>query len=147
MAGMRQHRAPEVPSPIGTRPFIVEAGARAAGLPGRALLAGRHVTFTITFPKPLPAGTQYWKYGPTPTNPTPDWYTIDVVIAGDTVTYSVTDGGLGDDDLTPNGTIDDPAGPAPAPAVPSMPVWALAILALLLAAAGLALGQQRARSA
>jgi uncharacterized repeat protein (TIGR01451 family) len=103
---------------------------------------GDTVTFTITFPAPLPAGTQYWKYGPTPSNPSPDWYTIPAIIAGNTVTYDVTDGGLGDDDLTPNGTIDDPAGPGAAAAVPTMPLWALLVLALLLllAAARLAMG-------
>jgi hypothetical protein len=54
---------------------------------------------------------------------------------GNTVTFDITDGGLGDDDLVPNGTIDDPGGPGAGAAVPAMPLWALAVLALLLLAA------------
>jgi len=52
------------------------------------------------------------------------------------VTFSITDGGLGDDDLTANGTIVDPGGPGEAPAVPTMGEWAMIIMTLLLATAG-----------
>ena len=63
------------------------------------------------------------------------------VVAGNTVTFSITDGGLGDDDLTVNGTIVDQAGPA-APnianvaGIPTLSEWGLMLLALLLAGAG-----------
>ena len=49
-----------------------------------------------------------------------------------TATFSITDGGTGDSDGVANGTIDDPNGPAAA-AVPTLPQWALILLALLLA--------------
>ena len=57
---------------------------------------------TITLPANVLVGTQYWKYGPTPSNPTPHWYQISM---GD------DDGGLGDDDLTADGVIIDQGGP------------------------------------
>ena len=92
---------------------------------------GGMVVVTLTFPAPLAAGSQYWKYGRTAADPTPHWYVLPAMFAGNQVTFSLTDGGLGDDDLTANGTIDDPGGPGLA-AVPTMPLWALAILAILL---------------
>jgi len=98
---------------------------------------GDTVTFTVVYPDPLPAGTQYWKYGPTPSDATPHWYTIPAAIAGNTVTFTITDGDLGDDDLAANGTIDDPGGGGVAAAVPTMPEWALIFLALLLLTAAL----------
>ncbi|MCB1918833.1 MAG: VCBS repeat-containing protein [Candidatus Competibacteraceae bacterium] len=68
---------------------------------------------TLVYPQTLPSGTQFWKYGLTPTNPTAHWYALSgVVISGNTVTYTIDDGGWGDDDLTANGVIIDPGGPA-----------------------------------
>ena len=104
---------------------------------------GATVSFTLTFPTALAAGTQYWKYGPTPTNSTPDWYVLPATIAGNMVTFTITDGGLGDNDLTANGFIDDPGGAGAPAAVPTLPVWAMIALTVLLMAAGLA--AQRAR--
>jgi len=65
------------------------------------------------------------------------------------VTFSITDGGFGDDDVTANGTIVDqggpgvpgPAGPGPtagggALEIPTLGEYALAMLALLLASMG-----------
>jgi uncharacterized delta-60 repeat protein len=72
---------------------------------------GFTATFTLTFPQLLPPGTVYYKYGPTAANPTPHWYQLPATIAANTVTFSITDGGLGDDDLTVNGTIVDQSGP------------------------------------
>lgn len=101
-----------------------------------ACTPGSAVTFTVTFPEPLAPGTVYWKYGPTADDPTPHWYTIPATIVGATVTYTITDGGLGDDDLTANGTIEDPAGPGPAMAVPTVPVIVMGVLTLLLVGIG-----------
>lgn len=71
------------------------------------------VTVTVVYPRTLPPGVKFWKYGKTLANPTDHWYVLDgAVIAGNTVTYTIRDGGLGDDDLTANGRIIDPAGPA-----------------------------------
>jgi hypothetical protein len=54
------------------------------------------------------------------------------VIAGNTATFSITDGGAGDSNGLADGTITDPNGPAAA-AVPTLPQWALILLGLLLA--------------
>jgi len=74
---------------------------------------GESVTLTLTFPDSLPAGIAYWKYGKTQDNPVDHWYEISV---GDDdgdniITITLTDGGLGDDDLTANGVIVDDGGP------------------------------------
>jgi hypothetical protein len=106
---------------------------------------GTSITFTVTYPAPLPAGTRYWKYGPTAANTTPHWYVLPATIAGATATFSITDGGLGDDDLAANGTVVDQGGPGGPPTgvdamqVPTLSEWAMMVLALLmvaLAAAG-----------
>jgi microcystin-dependent protein len=104
--------------------------------------AGSTVAFTIVYPQPLPAGTGYWKYGPTPSDPSPHWYRLPATVSGDTVTFSITDGAIGDDDLSANGTVVDQGGPgAPgggAPvAVPTLSEWMLLALAALLALGGL----------
>ncbi|QJR16044.1 IPTL-CTERM sorting domain-containing protein [Usitatibacter palustris] len=109
---------------------------------------GSTLTFAITYPAALPAGTQYWKYGPTPGNATPHWYTLPVTIAGATATFTITDGGLGDDDLTANGAIVDQGGPGvpgaagTATAVPTLSEWMLIVLATLML--GFALPRRRA---
>jgi hypothetical protein len=95
------------------------------------------VTVTITYPSALPAGTIYWKYGPTPGKPSPAWYQMPASIVGASATFSVTDGGLGDDDLTANGGIVDQGGPgAPDAAgtadIPTLSEWAMLVLLSLL---------------
>jgi hypothetical protein len=76
---------------------------------------------TIYYPPGTPVNG-YWKYGPTPANPTPHWYDIatqtedpDVRIAFNSnaigfMVITLKDGAIGDDDLTANGTIVDPGG-------------------------------------
>jgi large repetitive protein len=98
---------------------------------------GSAITMTITYPQQLPPNlTQYWKYGPTPGNTTPHWYVLPATISGATATFTITDGGLGDDDLQANGTIVDQGGPgvAPPPPVP-LPLWMLLLIALTLSGA------------
>lgn len=74
--------------------------------------AGTSATVVLTYPAPLPPGTVYWKYGRTQTNPTPHWYVLNnAQITGNTISFSLTDGGIGDDDLSVNGFIRDPGGP------------------------------------
>jgi hypothetical protein len=101
------------------------------------------LTFTIVYPTPLPAGTHYWKYGPTPDEPTPHWYTLPATISGNTATFSIADGGLGDDDLVANGAVVDQGGPGvggggggSAAAIPTLSEWAMILLSMLLLAAG-----------
>jgi hypothetical protein len=78
------------------------------------LTPGETVGMTIALPSAAPVGTQYWKYGPTPSDPTDHWYQIPIGDDdGDSViTITLVDGGLGDDDLTANGVIVDQGGPA-----------------------------------
>ena len=107
---------------------------------------GSVLNFTITYPQALPSGTQYWKYGPTSTDATAHWYVLPALVSGNTITFSITDAGLGDDDyaLGPNGTIVDQSGPgAPgvpptqaAEAIPTLNEWMLALLGLVLLGVG-----------
>lgn len=81
------------------------------------LANGAMVTVTIELPSAVPVGTQYWKYGPTPADPTNHWYQLEI---GDddgdnVITITLVDGGLGDDDLTANGIIIDQGGPGNPP--------------------------------
>jgi hypothetical protein len=99
---------------------------------------GSAVTLTVTYPSPVPA-TSYWKYGPTAGQPA-HWYILPATVSGNTVTFSITDGGLGDDDLAANGTIVDQGGPgvgtAAAVQVPTLSEWMLMLLAVLVAGIG-----------
>ncbi len=72
---------------------------------------GSMLTFVVTTPSPLPSTTQYWKYGPTASNTAPHWYAIPATTNGNAITFTITDGGLGDDDLLANGTVVDQGGP------------------------------------
>jgi hypothetical protein len=114
---------------------------------------GSTLNFTITYPLPLAAGTQYWKYGPSPLGhncsdapscAAAHWYVLTSAVLVDayTMTFSITDGGLGDDELpVPNGSIVDAGGPGvpqavgpeiTATAVPTLNDWLLILLGLLL---------------
>jgi len=79
--------------------------------------AGNPTTVTIK----LPDGeepTTYWKYGPTPLDGTDHWYeflydgTTGAELDGNVITLHFVDGERGDHDLTADGIIDDPGGPA-----------------------------------
>ena len=107
------------------------------------------VTMTITYPQPLPAGIQFWKYGPA----TPavggvvaasTWFQLgSATLSADrkTVTYTITDNGAGDSDAT-LGRISDPfalaAGPVGggAVAIPVDAPWALGLLSAVLGLLG-----------
>ena len=73
------------------------------------------ITVAVTFPTAFQGSEGYWKYGATP-GPTPAaWYTLgapnNLTLVGNTATFTIADGGLGDDDLTVNGSIVDAGGP------------------------------------
>ncbi len=107
------------------------------------------VTMVITYPQPLPAGIQFWKYGPA----TPavggvvaasTWFQLgSATLSADrkTVTYTITDNGAGDSDAT-LGRISDPfalaAGPVGggAVAIPVDAPWALGLLSAVLGLLG-----------
>ncbi len=108
---------------------------------------GSTVNFLITYPAPT-AGLVYYKYGPEPGNATPHWYVLPSTAAGNTISFSITDGGQGDDDLAANGTIVDQGGPgtpgsAGTTAIPTMSEWAMILMSLLLF--GMAAGPLRRR--
>ncbi|CAK0755237.1 exported hypothetical protein [Gammaproteobacteria bacterium] len=74
---------------------------------------GQTQRITLVYPEALPPGTRYWKYGKTADDPTVHWYVIPgALIQGNSVTFTLTDGGLGDDDLTADGVLTDPGAPA-----------------------------------
>ena len=116
---------------------------------------GSTVTMEVTWPEPLStAAGDYLKHGfASPAERDSDTRSYfapnGLVVSGHTATFSVTDGGLGDDDWTQDGTIADPSGPLQAAAVAPVPVpvpglgpWALALLTLLAAALGLCRGRK-----
>jgi trimeric autotransporter adhesin len=96
---------------------------------------GSTLHFTISYPQALPNNTVYWKYGPTAANTSPHWYQLPATINGNTASFDIVDGGLGDDDLVANGTIVDQGGPgvpiAPTD-VPALSDWGRLLLAGLL---------------
>lgn len=113
---------------------------------------GAAVTLTFTYPAALPAQTRYYKFGATPADPTPHWYSLDAVVLDNTLTVTLVDGGAGDDDRAANGVIRDPGGagylqgPVSHEPIPTLDRTALALLALLLVAmAGRTLRRSRRR--
>jgi autotransporter-associated beta strand protein len=104
---------------------------------------GSTIAMTVTYPSPLPAGTLYWKYGPEPGVPIPHWYILPATMAGAVATFTITDGGRGDDDLAANGAIVDQGGPGvpgsgDATQIPTLSQWMLLLLAGLILLAGAA---------
>lgn len=92
------------------------------------------ITVAITYPDPLPANIQFWKFGPTTAGgSTSSWMPWTATLSPDrrTVTYSVTDNGVGDSNNT-LGIIRDPFALAlggDAAAIPVDNPWALVALA------------------
>ncbi|KAF5304310.1 hypothetical protein FQR65_LT08002 [Abscondita terminalis] len=124
------------------QPFLLPHGLLEFELTGCQV--GGEVSVSVTWPD-LRGITGYLKYGPTPQSRGRSlWYAPhNLRIQGNTVSYTIRDGGLGDDDLAENGTIRDPGGPvtgrssadSPQP-VPALHPAALALLALLLGLLG-----------
>ena len=106
---------------------------------------GSTIAMVITYPQALPLNTVYWKYGPTPTDASYHWYQLPATIAGNTATFNITDGGLGDDDLTANGIIVDQGGPGAGgtASIPTLSEWALLMLAGLMGLFGMTQVRQR----
>lgn len=93
---------------------------------------GGTATVQITYPTVLPSGARYWKFGPTPGNETDHWYAFaSATITGNSVTLTIADGALGDDDLAANGRIVDAGGPTvtdPPVPTPALPGWRMLLL-------------------
>ncbi|WP_187265624.1 beta strand repeat-containing protein [Ottowia flava] len=105
---------------------------------------GSTVTMTVTWPQ---AVGEYGKYGRETVGAAGStWFTPPgLAISGNSASFTITDGGVGDGDGA-DGVIADPTGPlaaAPPVVVPTLGAWALALLAGLL---GL-LGRRRWRTA
>jgi hypothetical protein len=72
---------------------------------------GGSIDVTLTFSEELAPDTVYWKYGLIPGATVPGWFTIPAIVAGNTISFTLTDGALGDVDIEVNGTIVDPGAP------------------------------------
>ncbi|CAK0780747.1 hypothetical protein CCP4SC76_7590001 [Gammaproteobacteria bacterium] len=73
---------------------------------------GQTQRITLVYPDALPSGTRYWKYGKTADNQTDHWYVLPgALIQGNSVTFTLTDGDFGDDDMTADGVLTDPGAP------------------------------------
>lgn len=122
-------------APLGVLQFAAD------GCPGSTLQV------SVTYPAGSLAGLIMQKYGPYGTPRRAGWFTPPgVTVAGDTVSYTVTDGGEGDSDARP-GYIVDPFAPillAAAPgggsgsahAIPTLGEWSALALSALLALLG-----------
>lgn len=110
---------------------------------------GSSTTVVLTYPQALPPEARYYKYGKTSDNATPHWYIFPgAQINGSTITLTLSDGGMGDDDLLQNSAIEDPGGMGmggDVAAIPTLGQWALVLLAGALAL--LSLGVLRERGA
>jgi uncharacterized repeat protein (TIGR01451 family) len=111
---------------------------------------GSEVTMTTVWPQTLKGITGFMKHGPTPQSGSkPIWYSpSNVQISGNTVTFTVRDGQLGDDDLTANGVITDPGGPVvadEAKPIPALGGWMLGLLAALMGLGAIATIANRRR--
>ena len=110
---------------------------------------GTPVTIKLSYPITFPANAQYWKFGKTADNATAHWYQLpNATISGNTVTFTVTDGGVGDNDLLANSVIKDPGGvavnsdttpvtPTTPTAVPTLGEYARWMLILLVLGMGM----------
>lgn len=98
------------------------------------------VTVSIAWPGAVQGLTKWGKATSTATAST-HFTPTGLQVSGNTTTFTVQDGQLGDDDWTVNGEIIDPVGALLAPggtqAIPTLGEWGLALLSLLAAALGM----------
>ena len=112
--------------------------------------AGATLNFTLTYPQALPAGTQYYKYGPTLADPSNHWYVFPATISGNQITFSIVDGGVGDSNPAA-GFITDPGGPGfafaatNANAVPTLGEWGMLLLIGLMGVVGMSASRKGRR--
>ena len=101
---------------------------------------GSTINMTVVYPGPVDFSAQYWKYGPTPGNTAPHWYLIPSAVGQNSISFAITDGGLGDDDLSANGTIVDQGGVGIPPSLPVPTLSSVGLLLMLLAIFGIGYG-------
>ena len=117
------------PSPTNTPPGV-EFPLGHLDFTVNSVTLGGSTTVTIHLPDDTQVNS-YFKYGPTPDDPTPHWYSFMFdgttgaeIFAGpdadsdpEIIVLHFVDGGRGDDDLTVNGTIVDPGAPGYVPTI------------------------------
>ena len=97
-------------------------------------IPGSTVDITIEYPSRLFIHSVYFKFGSQTNGATPVFYEFPATLNGNTAQFSITDGGLGDDNLIADGTISDPSGPAvPVIETPTLNRWGLILMGLLMA--------------
>jgi hypothetical protein len=139
--------APPVTFPYGFFSFVITG----------VTPAGSDVEVTLILPEDVPVTMEYWKHGPTAVDPLDHWYQLPLGDndGDDVLTVTLTDGGLGDHDLTADSDVEDPGGPGqpqpvggvtrpPSSARLLAPWLALAALVGLLAAGAAAVRRRRA---
>ena len=121
---------------------------------------GSSATVTIQYSEPIPVGAVYMKYGKSPDGyncsgaacAVDHWYQMpanQAVFSQDrkSVTLTIQDGGVGDNDLTANSSISDPGGPAvivsDPQAIPTLSEWAMVLMSLLMASWGVSCIRRR----
>jgi hypothetical protein len=67
--------------------------------------AGQPVAIAIDYPQDVPPTAALWRFGPTLVDRSAHWYMVPVTINGHRISFTVTDGATGDDDITVNGSI------------------------------------------
>jgi hypothetical protein len=121
---------------VGTPPAGVTFPYGVANFTASNCTANGTITVTLTYPNTLPANVQVWKYGPATVGASSSWYRHPATVSGHTITYTVTDNGVGDSS-NELGKIIDPVGvgvPSGTEGVPALGPWAMACLAALLVA-------------
>ncbi|WP_242699162.1 MULTISPECIES: IPTL-CTERM sorting domain-containing protein [unclassified Delftia] len=113
--------------------------------------AGAKLQVQVDYPAGSLAGLTMQKYGPHGQPPMQiGWFTPpDLAVNGNSVSYSVTDDGEGDNETTVPGVIMDPfapmllAAPAASHAIPTISEWGLIVLSALMSIFGLARMRRR----
>ncbi len=100
-------------------------------------------TARVSFPNGIPPDAQYWAFGITPESAMPHWFRIPATIEQTRVTFSLSDGAIGDADMTGDGVLISQTGvlvlpsPTVAHAVPALAPIVIALLSLSFGMAGI----------
>lgn len=94
--------------------------------------AGATVNISMDYGRPIASAAGFWKQE----NP---WFQLPATVAGNTISFQITDGGLGDADGVANGAIRDPGGAAinnagigPTRPIPTLSEWTMLLLSLFM---------------